>query len=75
MISYMSEAKETVFTIVWVLMTFISLGVGFAFGWCYSNTKHYQEVQERLSAYNAKRRAKYAERKAKKHRETGVITL
>lgn len=68
----MSEMKEVGLTVAWVLMTFISLGVGFAFGWCYSNTKHYQEVQERLSAYNAKRRAKYAERKAKEKAETSA---
>ena len=33
------------------------------------------DTRKKRSAYNAKRRAKYAERKAKKHRETGVITL
>lgn len=63
-----SEISDTVYTITWALMTFLSFGIGFLVGLGYSEEKRDRKVKE----YNAKRRAKYAERKAKEKAETSA---
>ena len=64
-----SEMSDTIYTIAWTLMTFLSFGIGFLVGLGYSEEKHDQKVKE----YNAKRRAKYAERKAKEKADTSAV--